>query len=265
MLMPLLIVLINPCWASSTNNAAVSLQDVDIDGDGVMSPTESKKYLDNLAAEEQRKLNALESEKARLRAERTKPEIPITFHPADLNKDGSISAKELASYKVTLLKNNPAEVTQPIPKKIEDKNLSDYQKKKYGWREGEMNALDKNKDGILQANELKIGTQTKFNTADKDGDGILSPEEAAASVEAFKAGKAKTDSEATASQQANRLKNRLNNADANDDKKISKEEYETFMSKQQQNFDLDGDGVISKDEYRSDGERLPAKYLRKPK
>lgn len=249
---------------AETNNSAVSLEDVDANGDGVMSPDESKRYLDNLALEEQRKINARKKEEARLKAEQNKPKSPVTFHPADTNQDGTVSPQELATYKATLLRGQTANPTQPILQKPDDKDLTPYQKKKYGWREGEMNALDKNKDGVLSADELKGGTQTKFNAADKNGDGVLSPDETAASVEAFKASKAKTDGDATAGQQANRLKNRLNNADANDDKKISKEEYESFMSKQQQNFDLNGDGVISRDEYRADGERLPAKYLRKP-
>lgn len=250
--------------ASADNNNAVRLEDVDTNGDRVMSPDESERYLDNLAIEEQRKLDAFKKEQARLEAEKNKPQAPITFHSADINQDGNVSPQELATYNAVLLKNKTATPVQPVLQRPEDKDLSAYQKKKYGWREGEMNALDKNKDGILQADELKSGTQTKFNAADKNRDGVLSSDEAAASVESFKASKAKTDGNATASQQANRLKNRLNNADANDDKKISKEEYESFMSKQQQNFDLNGDGVVSRDEYRADGERLPAKYLRKP-
>jgi hypothetical protein len=250
--------------SAETNNSAVSLQDVDTNGDGVMSPEESKRYLDNLAFDEHRKLNALKKEEARIKAEQNKPKSLATFHPADADQDGIISPQEMAAYKAALLKNKTATPVQPTPQKPDDKGLTAYQKKKYGWREGEMNALDINKDGVLSAEELKSGTQTKFNAADKNRDGILSPDETAASIEAFKAGKAKTDGDATADQQANRLKNRLNNADTNDDKKISKEEYETFMSKQQQNFDLDGDGVISRDEYRADGERLPAKYLRRP-
>jgi hypothetical protein len=262
-LIPVLLLVAGQALAEP-NNPAISLEDVDSNGDGVMSPDESKRYLDNLAIEEQRKLNALKQEEARLRAEQNKPKPTVSFHPADTNQDGAVSPQEFAAYKAALLKNKTATPAQVIAPKPDDKGLTAYQKKKYGWREEEMNALDKNKDGVLSADELKGGTQTKFNAADKNGDGVLSPDETAASVEAFKAGKTKTDGDATAGQQANRLKNRLNNADFNDDKKISKEEYETFMSKQQQNFDLNADGVISRDEYRADGERLPAKYLRKP-
>ena len=80
-------------------SSAVSLKDVDINGDGIMSPDESKRYLDNLAEEEQIKLNALKREEARLKAAQSKPQSTIALHPADANQDGTVSSQELAAIK----------------------------------------------------------------------------------------------------------------------------------------------------------------------
>lgn len=145
------------------------------------------------------------------------------------------------------------------------KEVPEYLQKKYDRRTEEMKAFDKNKDGILQANELQGSTQTKFDAADTNKDGILSAEETAASLEKFKSQKVESYGEAGVKQQANRMKNRFNNADANEDGQVSKEEYAAYMAKHQQNFDRNGDGVISKEEYRMDGEKLPSSYRNPPK
>lgn len=145
------------------------------------------------------------------------------------------------------------------------KEVPESLQKKYDRRAEEMKAFDKNKDGILQANELQGSQQTKFDAADTNKDGILSTEETAASLEKFKSQKVESYGESAVKQQANRMKNRFNNADANEDGQVSKEEYAAYMAKHQQNFDRNGDGVISKEEYRMDGEKLPSSYRNPPK
>lgn len=145
------------------------------------------------------------------------------------------------------------------------KEVPEYLQKKYDRRTEEMKAFDKNKDGILQAEELQGSSQSKFNSADTNKDGILSPEETAASLERFKTQKVDSYGEAGVKQQANRMKNRFKNADANEDGKVSQEEYKAYMGNHQQNFDRNGDGVISKEEYRMDGEKLPSSYRKPPK
>lgn len=145
----------------------------------------------------------------------------------------------------------------------EKKEVPENIQKRYDRRTEDMKAFDKNKDGILQAEELQGSKTVKFGAADLNKDGILSPEEVAASIETRKAVIGEKYGEAMAKQQANRVKNRYKNADQNDDGKVSKEEYNAYMSKHQANFDRNGDGVISKEEYRTDGEKLPSSYLRK--
>lgn len=152
------------------------------------------------------------------------------------------------------------------PVRADDKKeVPEYLQKKYDRRTEEMEAFDKNKDGILQAEELQGSTKTKFDSADTNKDGILSPEETAASLEKFKTQKVDSYGEAAVKQQANRMKNRFKNADENEDGTVSKEEYGAYMAKHQQNFDRNGDGIISKDEYRMDGEKLPSSYRNPPK
>lgn len=131
-------------------------------------------------------------------------------------------------------------LSAPVYADNDKKEIPEYLQKKYDRRVEDMKAFDKNKDGIL------------------------SPEETAASLEKFKSGKMESYGEATVKQQANRMKNRFKNADENDDGKVSKQEYDAYMGQHQANFDRNGDGVISKEEYRTDGEKLPSSYRRKP-
>ena len=155
-------------------------------------------------------------------------------------------------------------LSAPVYADNDKKEIPEYLQKKYDRRVEDMKAFDKNKDGILQADELQKSANTKFDSADANKDGILSPEETAASLEKFKSGKMESYGEATVKQQANRMKNRFKNADENDDGKVSKQEYDAYMGQHQANFDRNGDGVISKEEYRTDGEKLPSSYRRKP-
>lgn len=259
---------ISPAGATAINgkDAAIKLEDVDTDGNGIASPEETKAYLKHIERTYQKELEMQRQEQARLKDLEAAKRKAVVYDVADYNRDGSVSPEELAAYKKKLLAPAPVVAAKaPIKKVVDDKNVTPYMQKKYGWREGEMQAFDKNGDGILQAGELQNSRQAKFDAADLNKDGILSSQETAASLDKFKNEKQKSFGEATTNQQANRLKNRYNNADANDDKKVSKEEYESYMSKHQENFDKNGDGVISKDEYRTDGERLPASYLKKEK
>ena len=145
------------------------------------------------------------------------------------------------------------------------KEVPEFLQKKYDRRVEDMKRFDKNKDGILQADELRESSAAKFDAADTNKDGIISEQERAASLEKFKSQTTDSYGEALSKSQANRIKNRYKNADANDDGNISKEEYQSYMGNHQMNFDRNGDGVISKEEYRMDGEKRPSAYQRPPK
>ena len=145
----------------------------------------------------------------------------------------------------------------------EKKEIPEYIKKKQERRLQDIRQFDTNKDGVLQPSELKKSNVTKFDAADVNRDGVLSREEIDASLEKFKKDKIEVYGKGVDSK-ANRLKGRYNNADKNDDRKVSKEEYEAYMSKHQENFDRNGDGIISKEEYRVDDEKVPSAYLKKP-
>lgn len=146
----------------------------------------------------------------------------------------------------------------------EKKEIPEYIKKKQERRVQDIKQFDTNKDGVLQPGELKKSNVTKFDAADTNKDGILSREEIDSSLGKFKEEKAGIYGKGVNSN-TNRLKNRYNNADKNDDRKVSKEEYESYMSKHQENFDRNGDGVVSKDEYRVDDEKRPSSYMKKAK
>lgn len=133
--------------------------------------------------------------------------------------------------------------------------------KKYNRRLEEMKMLDKNKDGVLQAEELQGSVENKFDAADKNQDGILSPEEKQTAIGAFK-NQAQETYGNTTDRRAKRLENRYNNADANEDGQVSKEEYDAYFGGRYEKFDRDGNGVITEKEYRTDVEKLPRSYSR---
>ena len=236
--------------ARGNGNEAIRLEDLDKDGNGVASEAERKSYFRQLELDAQKEYaeqEAIRQRLAREASERQKAAIASSPAPPvnPTVKSATIEKK-------------------PMIKRSEDKNVTPYLQKKYKWREGEMEAFDTNGDGILQKQELNASVDTKFNSADLDKNGVLSQQETKLSLEKYKTDNKASYGGAVVDQQANRMNSRYRNADDNDDKKVSKEEYERYMSKHQANFDRDGDGAISSDEYRTDGERVPAMYSRKP-
>jgi Ca2+-binding EF-hand superfamily protein len=150
-----------------------------------------------------------------------------------------------------------------VPAQAEDKkdDVPSNIQQKYDRRAEEIKTLDKNKDGILQANELGQSVDKKFDAADANKDGVLSPEETAASLERFKAQGQETYGNMT-DKRAKRLENRYQNADTNEDGKISEQEYNAYFGSRYQKFDRDGDGLITEKEYRTDVEKVPRSYMR---
>jgi len=148
-----------------------------------------------------------------------------------------------------------------VPAQAEDKkdDVPSNIQRKYDRRLEEMKTLDKNKDGILQAEELGKSVDKKFDASDTNKDGILSPEETAASLARFKAQGQETYGN-TVDKRAKRLENRYQNADTNEDGNVSEQEYNDFFGGRYQKFDRDGDGVITEKEYRSDSEKMPKSY-----
>jgi Ca2+-binding EF-hand superfamily protein len=144
------------------------------------------------------------------------------------------------------------------------KEVPEYLQKKYDRRVEDMKKFDQNKDGVLQVEELQASPTTKFDAADINKDGVISQQERADLLDKFKSETGASHGESLSKSQANRIKNRYKNADKDDDGNVSKEEYQSYMSKHQMNFDRNGDGMISKEEYRMDGEKLPSAYIRKP-
>lgn len=150
------------------------------------------------------------------------------------------------------------------------KELPDYIKQKQQRRADDIKVYDANKDGVLQPEELQKSRETKFNALDKNQDGIISPDETAGSLEKFKQPQPMETSadklkKMEADREANRIRNQYKLSDENKDGKISKDEYQGYMSKQQQFFDRNGDGVVSQDEYRAEGEKIPGSYQTKPR
>lgn len=146
----------------------------------------------------------------------------------------------------------------------EGKPIPEYLQKRYDRRLEDIKMFDTNRDGVLQVDELKKSTATKFDLADTNKDGILSAEETAAAVDKMMSSEQAVYGNSVR-QYANRLKNRYQIADKDHDKQVSRQEYETYMTRHQQNFDRNGDGIISPDEYRADEEKVPTNYAYKKK
>lgn len=153
----------------------------------------------------------------------------------------------------------------PLPVHAEEgKPTPEYLQKRYDRRLEDIKMFDTNRDGVLQVDELKKSTATKFDLADTNKDGILSAEETAAAVDKMMSSEQAVYGNSVR-QYANRLKNRYQIADKDHDKQVSRQEYETYMTRHQQNFDRNGDGIISPDEYRADEEKVPTNYAYKKK
>lgn len=257
-------------WVSSSwaQGDAISLEDVDTDKDGHVSPAESRAYILRLERahefERQKALNA-----ARQEAQAAAQKV-VSFDPADLDRDGIVTDEEHAAHAAA--KAAPAAVPAAVPApqrpapqetKPPVEDVTPQEQKKLDKRTREMKKLDINNDGILQASELQQAAGQKFDAADTNKDGILSPAEVEASMAQFDQQQADAYGKAVGKQETARLRNRLKNADADSDGQVSKEEYETFMNERQSLFDRDGDGVISAEEYRTDGEKMPSSYRKK--
>ena len=133
--------------------------------------------------------------------------------------------------------------------------------RKYDRRLEEMKLLDKNKDGVLQVEELQGNVEKKFDTTDTNKDGVISAEEREAAIGSFKSKGQETYGNTT-DKKAKRLENRYNNADVNEDGQVSKQEYDAYFGGRYQNFDRDGDGEITEKEYRTDVEKVPRSYIK---
>lgn len=234
-------VMVVPAAHATSNPAteAVRLQDVDTNGDGVMSAEESEAYLQRIVREEyapQRTAPAAQTAPAT--RQQAVPVVPAPL-PAAQATPQTVTAKDPYAAKDEAGKKVPA-----------------FKKKEEDMRVDDMKELDINKDGVLSKDELAKSVAKKFGTADKDGDGVLSKEEIDANLDRIKTEKSQYG-EGFGDQFANRAKNRYKNADANRDGKLSPEEYKKYSDQYESNFDQDGDGTISKEEFRSEGEKLP--------
>lgn len=239
---------IQPAHATSDpGNDAVQLEDVDTDGDGIMSEAESDAYLQKIARGKN-----LEQPRA---ASRTAP----------------ASQKATAPAQTATAKQQPPTVPQIVTAKDPyastgdaNKKVPAFVQKKEDVRVEEMKALDANKDGTLSKDELNKSVSKKFGTADKDGDGILSKQEMDTTLNRIKSEKGAYGG-SFGDEYANRTKNRYKNADTDRDGKLSQKEYQAYSNQYENNFDRDGDGKISKEEFRSEGEKLPSGYFKKEK
>ncbi len=242
-------------WSQGAGGT-ISLEDVDTNKDGTVSPDESRAYIMRLEQahdfEEQKARNAakLQMEAARAAAEAAEKAAAA---PAPATGVDPVQPT-VATLPPPETKDKPKEMVRTV----EDAAANDQ--KKLDKRLQEMKTLDLNNDGILQASELQGAATKKFEAADTNKDGVISPEEAAASMEQFSKQQEEAYGKARGKQEAVRVNNRLKNADTNRDGQISKEEYETFMNERQSLFDRDGDGIITEEEYRTDGEKLPSTY-----
>lgn len=144
---------------------------------------------------------------------------------------------------------------------LSDEDVPTNIQRKYDRRLEEMKTLDKNKDGVLQVQELQGGVEKKFNAVDTNKDGVISSQEREAAIDSFKKNAQKTYGNMT-DKRARKLENRYNSADKNEDGQISEQEYNAYFGGRYQNFDRNGDGVITEKEYRSDTEKVPRSYIK---
>lgn len=152
----------------------------------------------------------------------------------------------------------PAEKEDAVPPPCtpEKKDFSDKSpsiEKKYGRRQAEIDKMDANCDGVLQADELQKGIDARFEAADADKDGVLSQAESAAIIGQFKADEQEEYGVAT-DKKARKLEKRLDKADANEDGKISAEEYSAYYKKRYGKLDNNKDGILDVREFETDVE-----------
>lgn len=246
---------VSSSWSQGMGaGGSISLQDVDTNKDGTVSPDESRAYIMRLE-----QAHDFEEQKARNAA---KMQIEAERAAAKAAEEAATPAPAVVDPVTPTVATLPPPVTKTAPKDmvrtVEDAPANDQ--KKLDKRLQEMKTLDLNNDGILQASELQRAASKKFEAADTNKDGVISPTEAAASTAQFSQQQEEAYGKAAGKQETVRVKNRLKNADANRDGQVSKEEYESFMNERQTLFDRDGDGIITEDEYRTDGEKLPSSY-----
>lgn len=253
--------------SAGTQDREVRLQDIDTDGDGVASPDETARYLQNL---EQTVEQPPATSATKLQAAPAPvPAGKAQNDPADLNGDGIVSEAEKATYEQWVAQQaraNLDKIENPYADKDEkdSKKLPEFQQKKIDMRVEDMKALDINKDGILQDDEIAKSAAGKFQATDTDGDGVLSQAEIDTSLNKIRQEKAAYGKN-FGDEYSNRVKNRYKNADTNHDGKLSGEEYQNYSKQYETGFDRDGDGIVSKEEFRSEGEKLPSSYFKEPK
>lgn len=257
---------------NSTPDPEITLEEVDISKDGIVSPEEASTYLQKLESDYNREIQKQKA-LARQVAEATEAQkIKPAMDPADFNGDGMVSPEEMNAY-LKGIKNNIAKSPKVTPenkadkKEVEkDKDVPANLQKKYDKRLEQMNPLDTNKDGKLQVEELSASTGSKFDSADANKDGILSPDELSASQKNVRSESLKeTENESLANSRAMKFKSHYKRADENDDGQVSKEEYNSYFGDRYHTFDRDNDGVITEKEYRGDSEKLPSSYRKKKK
>lgn len=129
--------------------------------------------------------------------------------------------------------------------------------RKHDRREIDIKPYDKNKNGVLDANEQAASISGKFASLDKNKDGKVSAEEMEAAGETYRAVRNKNEESASQpvlDREVKDLNKRLNEADANKDGVVSPQEYTAYQKSRLLRMDKNGDGIIDKSEYRLDGE-----------
>jgi Ca2+-binding EF-hand superfamily protein len=111
--------------------------------------------------------------------------------------------------------------------------------------------FDKNKDGLLTADELPPGLARAFERADLNGDGHLDVKEVTEMLKILKQRFASGTSEPPPAMKAEverRVKEQLERLDTNKDGKISKDEAKGPLAENFDRLDLNKDGYLDKEE-----------------
>jgi Ca2+-binding EF-hand superfamily protein len=111
--------------------------------------------------------------------------------------------------------------------------------------------FDKNKDGVLTADELPPGLARAFERADANGDGKLDVKEVGELLKILKQRFSSATAEPGPAMKAeieNRVKDILERMDTNKDGKISKEEAKGMVAENFERLDLNKDGFVDREE-----------------
>ncbi len=127
--------------------------------------------------------------------------------------------------------------------------------RKHDYRQPEFDKIDCNEDKMLQESEIDAEIKRKFDRMDLNNDGFVDKSEKEEAIALYAKENVKFF-KSFIEKRSRKLQNRLRNADRNNDKTISKQEYINYIKKRYNVMDMNGDNELTIFEFRVDTEKV---------